>query len=690
MIPLPRSRFGRALLAAAGLSLWLGLEAAAARAQEPRRVPPRQVEPQRVPSASRYVNLSELLYRPLLRTTGDEIYEEGEPSDPSITPTAKPAEARPIAAVLWNTETGRRALESRVLMHGPLVQPTRVVPGAGAPQRVPPAARRQPAWTGGPVCIIPTVTREGSTCCNYTQPDQLAGTDVTYRQPLSVFGTEHAAREFAATVRASMPMFLPYHDPDVLARHGWIYNGSDRRFHGAVDYSQPVDPGDDPAFEVRSIAGGVVVAVYWDDWSGNIVTIEHTAPNGDRYRSNYKHLRNGYLRDLQMARGLPKVAVGDRFDDDGNATSRYKYELFANLPSPSELLWGTNAQRIQVEVGENVRAGQRIGWSGNTGPGGAGGGLEDDGTPKNPDTGNNHLHLMIAVPDPINPGDWVQVDPYGVYNQISDSGCYDLLDESGYVRLFAPFYPSFHNVPAQYVGFYWGYYTGMGMGLQTISLHRRGGEVLASGAFQRGLPPAWYMRMFMTGDEYQEWFDTYGAQGFRPRQIKVTPDAGGAPRFTVIWKKAEGESVAAYHGLTDADWDARWQEHVVAGKMRVGDRVAYRQGNGRRLAAVFVKDGGSPGFAELHYMTGADYQAKFDEFGDGGLTLVDAEAEELPEGLRFGGIWEPRPGSWAARHGLSPAQYQEAFEELSAQGFRLYDIQGYADSERFIAVWTKP
>ncbi len=684
------------------------LEPAPATAQEVRRVPAQRQVARRAQVTS-YVNLSELQYRPV--EAGAVIYETGAPSADESGPDrpagapaervaiaarpavrARPAVQAPGAArvaatpdakvVRWNTAAGREALGSVVVVDGPLGAGTGVAVRAAGGQ----------ARGGEDACVQPTVTKSGSTCCNYRQPDQLNGGDAMYRQPLKVFGSESAARDFAATVRASIPMFLPYHNPDVRASHAWIYNGSDENFHGAVDYgkkSEATGSGIDPAFKVRSVASGVVVSVYWDNWSGNIVIIEHTASNGDVYRTSYKHLRNGFTNDLQMARGLT-VKSDERFDKDGNPTNRLKYQRFANLEDPSEQHWGTENQTIRVKVGEKVGPGTLIGWSGNTGPGGAGNGLNDDGTPKNANTANNHLHLMTAVPDPNNAGDWVQVDPYGVYNQISESECYDLLDTTAYVRLFAPFYPSFHNVPAQYVGFYWGYYTGMGMGLQTISLHRKGNSVLASGAFQHGLPKAWYMRMYMTASDYQKWFNEYGGQGFRPREISVTRHSNGNPRFTVIWKKRQGESFAAYHNMTDDVWNAKWKEHVENGGMKVDERAAYRVGNSRRLAAVFVKEGSPGGFYEYHYMTGQAYQSKAEELGAQGWDLVNAEAEELPEGTRFGGIWRKLPGSFVARHGLTPAQYQDAFEDLGSKGYRLYDVQGYDDSGRFIAVWVKP
>lgn len=355
------------------------------------------------------------------------------------------------------------------------------------------------------------------------------------------------------------------------------------------------------------------------------------------------------------------------------------------------LQWGTNQQAIKVKSGDNVYAGQLIAYSGNTGYGGAGWGLDNNGNPTNPNTANNHLHFQMTAPFP-GTKDWVFVDAYGVYSKMkTDAGeqCYDLLDATAYVRLFAPFYPSFHNVPAEYIGFYWGYYTGMGMGLQTLSLHRYGDQVLASGSFQPGLPTNWRARLYLTSDEYQQWFTTYANQGFRPREIAVTRAKNGAPRFTVIWKKTAGEGFIGHHNLTDADWTAKWKEYVVDKKMRVEEHAAYEVGGQRRWAAIFVTDP-HPAFHELHYMTSDDYNANFKKFYDQGFRPWSVDPEELGGGILYGAIWRPLPGSWVARHGLTPAEYQTQFEQFTAQGFRLHRVRGYVNSGRFASIWTKP
>jgi len=587
----------------------------------------------------------------------------------------------------WNSVEARR-------LNGQIIQ---IAPDAEAMlndrQVTMKAIRNMVASTKDPVCIEPDIVKPGSDCCNYGIQDQVANKKYVYRQPAWALAngdnaaSEADCREFAATVTASMPFFVPYRNKHVRAGQGWFYNSGS--FHGAVDYSKDeYEEGKDPSFKIYSIGEGVVRSVVWDNWSGNIIVIEHTAPNGKKYRSAYKHMRNGFTNDLAMAKAIP-VPADKKYDADGKPTQTYKYNLYANKPNPSQLQWGTDAQKIQVHVGQNVHAGTFLGWSGNTGPGGAGKGLKDDGTPSNPVTANNHLHFMMTVPNPNgDPTEWVQVDPYGVYSQTS-SECYDVLDDTPYTRLFAPFYTAFHNVPIPVFVKRFGYFPNMGYGLQTVSVHRRNDKVLVSGAFQYGMPPAWYCRVYMTGTDYQHWFDEYGKQGFRPRELSVTNDAQGNPRFSAIWKKSVGEAVVAHHNMTDATWKAKWDEYVVKGGMRVEECVTYTDHGAARLAAVFVKDA-EHGFYEKHYMDSNALQLSFNTYSGQGFALTNVSAAEINGKTLYTGVWRKRPGTWAARHGMSPSDYQRNFDEFAKNGFRLYEVHGYDNSERFAAVWTKP
>jgi hypothetical protein len=280
------------------------------------------------------------------------------------------------------------------------------------------------------------------------------------------------------------------------------------------------------------------------------------------------------------------------------------------------------------------------------------------------------------------------VDPYGVYSLVS-SDCYDVLDDTPYARLFAPFYPAFHNVPIDVFTKRFGYYPQMGFGLQTVSVHRKNDRVLVSGAFERGLPGAWYCRVYMTGADYQHWFDEYAKQGFRPRELSVTNDGAGNARFTAIWKKKGPESFVAVHNQTDASWKQKWDELVVKGGMRVEECVAYTDHGAPRLAGIFVKDA-ERAFYEKHYMDSAALQSSFNTYSGQGFALTNVNAAEIAGKTVYSGVWRKQPGSWVAKHGMTPQDYQAQFDQLTSSGYRLHQVYGYDNSERFAAVWVKP
>ncbi|CAL1520631.1 hypothetical protein [Chitinophaga sp. MM2321] len=617
------------------------------------------------PAGENTANLSELLYRPIKTTA--PVLEGTEPAQQK-SPVPNPSLRAPINRVT------------------PAKQWNRITPGATQlitadnlaekPVRVMKA--NAPAF-----CTVPTVTIG---CCGYSIKDEVANKNIFYSSPKTVFGNEDDARAYAESLTPKMPFFVPYTNSKVYPAGGWIYdNGSG---HGSVDFLKTSDAygaGIDPTFGVYAAAPGKVLTARWDDLFGNVVIIEHTASDGTQYRTGYFHLRGGFDQDIAHAKN---IAVGDPSNKDARDT---KYKKFANLSNPSKLLWGTNDQKLKVKAGDQVAAGQQIAWSGNTGYGGAGWGLNPDGTPTNPNTANNHLHFMLWVksPKPATGVDWMEVDPYGVYAKVNNDtkDCYDLGATSAFNRFFAPFYPSFHNVPVQYITRYWGYYTGMGMALQTLSVHKSGNEYLASGSFQSGLPSAWYCRINMNATQYQQYFDEYYAKGYIPRQIAVTSE-NGSPLFTVIWKQRGNENFAAVHNITDEQWNAKWKTLVDQQKMRVTEHVAYFAGGKRYHAGVFGSSNPG-GFYQYSGMGINDFSKKFDDLNKAGFMTVNVNVAENGSQKTVNGLWWPKNKAYYAYMDMSPADYQSKFTSLTAQGFQLYRIQGYANSSKFAAIWMK-
>jgi CubicO group peptidase (beta-lactamase class C family) len=97
-------------------------------------------------------------------------------------------------------------------------------------------------------------------------------------------------------------------------------------------------------------------------------------------------------------------------------------------------------------------------------------------------------------------------------------------------------------------------------------------------------------------------------------------------------------------------------------------------------------------WAARNGLTGAQYQQAFDDYSKQGFRLVSVSGYESGGGARYAALWRKQAGpAWVARHGLTPQQYQAAFDDLGKQGFRLRFVNGYAvgGAARYAAIWEK-
>lgn len=96
-------------------------------------------------------------------------------------------------------------------------------------------------------------------------------------------------------------------------------------------------------------------------------------------------------------------------------------------------------------------------------------------------------------------------------------------------------------------------------------------------------------------------------------------------------------------------------------------------------------------WAARHGLTSAEYQAAFTDFSNKGFRLTSISGYDS-NGARYAAIWKKQAGpAWAARHGLNSDQYQAEFNSLGGQGYRLTYINGYAvaGQARYAAIWEK-
>jgi CubicO group peptidase (beta-lactamase class C family) len=122
---------------------------------------------------------------------------------------------------------------------------------------------------------------------------------------------------------------------------------------------------------------------------------------------------------------------------------------------------------------------------------------------------------------------------------------------------------------------------------------------------------------------------------------------------------------------------------------RVVEVDGYQVGSQDLYAAIWEKASGPPRVAR-HGLTAAQYQAEFDSLTAQGYRLLDVSGYAAGSEARYAAIWEKSAGpARVARHGLTAAQYQAEFDSLVAQGYRLVCISGYGlgSTAFYAAIW---
>jgi CubicO group peptidase (beta-lactamase class C family) len=213
--------------------------------------------------------------------------------------------------------------------------------------------------------------------------------------------------------------------------------------------------------------------------------------------------------------------------------------------------------------------------------------------------------------------------------------------------------------------------------------HLRAGATLAAGPFP------WSARHNLTTAQYQAEFDRLAAQGYRLVHVSGY-ESGGQALYAAIWELAPGPPMVARHGLTAAQYQAEF-DRLAAQGYRPVHVDGYGVGGQALFAAIWEQAGG-PGWTARHNLTAAQYQAEFDRLASLGYRLIKVDGYESGGQALYAAIWEQSPGPpMAARHGLTAAQYQAEFDRLAAQGYRLAQISGYTvgGADQYAAIWTR-
>jgi hypothetical protein len=245
--------------------------------------------------------------------------------------------------------------------------------------------------------------------------------------------------------------------------------------------------------------------------------------------------------------------------------------------------------------------------------------------------------------------------------------------------------------PEQYQQAFNDYVGNHGMQLIDVSGYGTAEPLYAALWVKAAAPPAWQARHGLTAADYQATFNQLTAEGYRPMLVNGYATAAG-PRFACIFEQGASDPWVARHGLTASQYQAAFDE--LAGQGYALDWISgYFDGGQDLYAAIWRKQPGAPAWQARHGLTADQYQAFFTDVTAQGYKPVVVCGYSDGAQDRYAAIFRKIAGAppWQARHGLTPEQYQETFDQLVAQGYRLELVNGYSTGgrDRIAAIWTK-
>lgn len=200
---------------------------------------------------------------------------------------------------------------------------------------------------------------------------------------------------------------------------------------------------------------------------------------------------------------------------------------------------------------------------------------------------------------------------------------------------------------------------------------------------------AWQARHGLSNADYQRVFNDMLAQGYRLKSVSGY-EVGGQDRYAAIWDKSAGGAFAARHGLSSADYQTAFNQMMAQG-YRLKMVNGYSVGGKDRYAAIWEKTA-SPAWAARHNLSAADYQKAFDDMLKQGYRLRWISTYVVGGQDRYAAIWDKGTGpSWQARHHLEEAAFRAQHQAFAAQGYDLIcaDAATLGGKDYYCGLWEQ-
>jgi len=200
----------------------------------------------------------------------------------------------------------------------------------------------------------------------------------------------------------------------------------------------------------------------------------------------------------------------------------------------------------------------------------------------------------------------------------------------------------------------------------------------------------WVALHGLTSSEFQQEFNNLVGQGYRLKDLSGYAVDNSA-RYAAIWDKTTGSAWEARHGLTSSEFQQEFNNLVGQG-YRLTRINGYEVGGIVYFAAIWENKLG-PAWEARYGLTSSEYQQEFNNLVIEDYRLTCVSGYTVSGQDYYAAIWEQTDGpGWVARHGILAADYQVVFDQIVSQGYVPVQVDGYSGdgSGRFAATWVLP
>jgi len=227
-----------------------------------------------------------------------------------------------------------------------------------------------------------------------------------------------------------------------------------------------------------------------------------------------------------------------------------------------------------------------------------------------------------------------------------------------------------------------------GFRLKCMSGYVSGGAEQYAALWVKESGPVWQARSSMTEAQFQKTFDDFGKQGYRLTWVSAH-EASGQVHYEGIWEQKTGPAYEAKANLSATEYQQAFDSYTKQG-YRPLHIWSYTSGGSPRFAVIFEKSSG-PAWTARHNLNAAQYQQAFNQYTAQGYHVKVVSGYNLGGTDYYAAIWEKSAGPFAwARNGVAELSYQNVSDNMYYQGYRPVFISAFTSgsSAKMNGVWS--